>query len=86
MWKKHQHVFDDHISYVINDITKPFKMMILKYAASTCKIFELAHYLSPLRNRGEGFDGDDWKTHDINFFEEGIFKSITHGLPNKTED
>ena len=38
-WKKNLSVFDEHIIYVNNDIQKPYKMGILKYAECVSEPF-----------------------------------------------
>ena len=32
MWRKHRSVYQDHMKYVHNDIVKPLKFKILRYA------------------------------------------------------
>ena len=38
---------DDHIWYVMNDISKLFKVIVLNHDKHVCEMFELGHYLSP---------------------------------------
>ena len=41
VWNKRHIVFDDRISYVTNDITKPYKLKIIKYGELMHNMFEL---------------------------------------------
>ena len=47
MWKKHWRVFQDHVIYIHNDITKPFRIGILQYANSVREMHNLEKYLPP---------------------------------------
>ena len=47
MLKKHHNVYEEHVYYIINDIHKPFKMLIFDYAEHVSYIFELAKFLTP---------------------------------------
>ena len=47
MWRKHRSVYQYHIKYVHNDIVKPFKVKILRYAERMRDIHDLAKYLPP---------------------------------------
>ena len=52
MWKNHCCVFYNHVRYVQNNITKPYKVIILKYYEQICEMFELAQYISPTSKKG----------------------------------
>ena len=41
MWRKYQTVYLDRMKYVRNDILKPFKVKILRYAKRVQKMHEL---------------------------------------------
>ena len=41
MWKRHQIVFNDNIRYVMNDVTKYFKVIILNYNERMHELFGL---------------------------------------------
>ena len=55
MSKKHHSVFDDHIKYVTNKITKPFKVRTLKNTEFVNEIFELDYYISPIIKKGQQY-------------------------------
>ena len=58
-----QCLFYDRISYVMNDITKLFKVKVLKYSERVCEIFELDNYLSVSIDKGEELDNSKWQGH-----------------------
>ena len=45
MWMKHRSVYQDHLKYVRNDIVKPLKVKILRYAEHVRDIHYLSKYL-----------------------------------------
>ena len=45
MWRKHQSVYQDNMKYVRNDIVKPFRVKILRYAKRVREMHELAKQL-----------------------------------------
>ena len=42
MWKKHQSVFQYQVKYIHNDILKPFRIVILKYAKRVHEMHNLS--------------------------------------------
>ena len=42
MCRKHQGIYQDHIKYIFNDIVKPFKVKILRYAKRVKDMHDLA--------------------------------------------
>ena len=47
MWSKHRSVYQDHMKYICNDITKPFKVKILRHEESVRDMHDLYKYLPP---------------------------------------
>ena len=81
MWKNHSSLFNDNIRYVIHDITKYFKVSILKYASLMCECFELACYISLIRNNCDYFYTLKWKDCNKHLSYEIIYKDIKDSLP-----
>ena len=52
MQRKQCSVFDVNVRYLHNDIARLYKAIIIRYADRVRVIFELAQYLSLLRNKG----------------------------------
>ena len=60
MWRKHGRVYQDHMKYVHNDIVKPFKVKVLRYAKRVREMHNLAKYLSPPSMKEESAMSDNW--------------------------
>ena len=61
MWNNHHCVFDHHLKYVLNVITKFYKVRILKYSKQMCEMFELAKYIYTSNNTNKEFNYMDRK-------------------------
>ena len=53
MCRKHRSIYQDHIKYIWNDIVKPFKVKIIRYAERVNEMHDLAKYLLPPSMKGE---------------------------------
>ena len=60
MWSNHWSVYQDHIKYVCNEIMKPFKVKILRYAERVRDMHDLAKYLPPPSMKGESSMAANW--------------------------
>ena len=47
MWKKHCNFFEENLYYIMNDIQKPFNVVILEYDERMREMFEIAKLLPP---------------------------------------
>ena len=60
MWRKNRSVYQDHIKYGHNDIMKPFKVKMLRYAKRVREMHDLAKYLPQPSMKGESDMVDNW--------------------------
>ena len=58
--EEHQSVYQDHMNYVRNNILKPFKFKILRYAERVRDIHKVAKYLPPPSMKGESAMLSNW--------------------------
>ena len=72
MWRKHQSVYQDHLIYICNNILKPFRVEILRYAEQVQEMHDLAKHLHTLSLKGESYEADNWKVHDKTLYVDGI--------------
>ena len=72
MWKNHNIMFEDHISYVHNGIINPFNVIILKYAEMYVEYLNLQPPSPPPSQKYEQFDYIYWDKREIIFEEENI--------------
>ena len=71
----------------MNDITKPYKVRILKFFESVHTFLSYINvYLLPERSVGVGYHEDNWTAQDTYFLKENIFKAIQYGLPTVMKD
>ena len=64
MWRKNQSVFQDHLKYIHNEILKPFRVRIIRYAERVQEMHDLAEYLPPPSMKGESFKASNWKVSE----------------------
>ena len=72
MWEKHQIVYQDRMKYVYNDILKPFKVKIIRYAERVRDMHDLAKYLPPPSMKGDIAMADNWSIHNKEFMINDI--------------
>ena len=60
MWRNYRSVYQDHMKYVCNDIVKPFKVKILRYAEHVRDMHDLEKYLPPPLMKGESAITANW--------------------------
>ena len=63
-WKNPHVLFDGHASYVTNNITKPYRVIILNYSEFVCEMFYLTLYPSPPIKNGQEHHKDYWEARD----------------------
>ena len=86
MWRKDQNVYQDHMKYVHNDIVKPFKVKILRYAERVHEMHDLAKYLRPPSKKGDSAMSDNWSTSNEEFTISDLWLAIKDGLLKSTRD
>ena len=64
IWRKHRSVYQDHLKYIRNDIVKPFRVVILRYANRVQEMHDLKKHLHPPSKKGGGYEPDNWKVQD----------------------
>ena len=86
MCKKHQIVFNDNIRYFMNDVTKYFKVIILKYNEHVHELFGVSCYIYPPIKMDEDFYNSNWTDNEKHFSYEVICKAIKDCLPNEMQE
>ena len=93
MWRKHHILFQDHLKYNRNNIAKPFRVRILRYAECVQEMHDLAKYLSPFLVKGEilmklvGKSAKKFSIHEIQVaIKDGLPSSIQDELGDNQED
>ena len=86
MWRKHQIVYQDHMKYIWNDITKPFRVKILRYTKRMREIHDLAKYLHPPSMKCESAEAANWTVLNQEFTASEIPLAIKDGLPSSMPD
>ena len=86
MWRKHRSVYQDHLIYICNNILKPFRVEILRYAEQVQEMHDLAKHLHTLSLKGESYEADNWKVHDKTLYVDGIWVAIKYRLPSSIQD
>ena len=74
------------MKYVRNDIMKPFKVKILRYAKSVCNMHDLYKYLPPPLMKGESAMEDNCNVQNQEFTASDIRLAIKDGLPKSMRD
>ena len=64
MWRNRWSVYQDHLKYDRNDIVKPFRLGIIRYAERVVGMHDLAKYLPPPSMKGESYEAANWKFRD----------------------
>ena len=62
--RKHRSIYQDHMKYVRNDIVKPFKVKIIRYAERVREMNDLAKYLPPPSMKGESAMSYNWNVRN----------------------
>ena len=86
MWKKHHSVYQDHMKYVCNDIVKPFKVKILRYAKRVRDMNDLLKYLTPPSMNGESEKAANWTIRNQEFTASEVRLEIKDRLPKSMQD
>ena len=86
MWRKHQSVYQDHMKYVCNDILKPLKFKILRYAERVREMHNLSNYLPPPTIKGDSAMAANWNVRNEELTISDIQLSIKDGLPKSMRD
>ena len=72
--------------YVRNDIVKPFKLKILRYAERIHEMAELVKYLHPPLTKGEIAMSANWKVRNKEFTISDLRLFIKDGLPKSMRE
>ena len=67
MWRKQRIFYQDHMKYVRNDIVKPFKVKILRYAERVREMHDLAKYLHPPSMKEKSSVVANWSVRNEEF-------------------
>ena len=86
MWRKHWIVYQDYMKYVRNDIVKPFRVKILRYAKCVQEMHELAKYLPPPSMKGESAMTANWGFLNKEFTTGDIQLAISDRIPKSMRD
>ena len=86
MWSKHRSAYQDHMKHVRNDIVKPFKVKILRYAERIREMHDLENYLPPSLMKGEIEMEANWNVRNEELTESDIRLAIRDGLPKSMRD
>ena len=79
-------VYQDHMRYVHNDIVKPFKVRILRYANHMRKMIDLANYPPPPSMEGKRSKAANWNVRNQDFTSGEVQLAIKDGLPKSMQD
>ena len=74
------------MKYVCNDILKPFKVKIPRYAKRVREIHDLANYLPPPPMKGESEMAANWSVHKEELTTGYLRLAIKDGLSPKMRD
>ena len=86
MWKKYRNVYQYQMKYVRNDIVKPFKVKILRYAKRMRDMHDLENYLPPPLMKGESSMSANWSARNEYFTITDLRLAIKGGLPKSMSD
>ena len=86
MWRKHRSVYQDHMNYVCNDIVKPFKLKILRYAERMHGMHDLAKYLPPPSMNIESAMSANWSVRNEESTISDLRLAIKDRLPKSMRD
>ena len=74
------------MNYIHNDIVKPFKIKILRYAERMCEMNDLANYLPPPSMKGKSAEADSWTFCKREFTASADRLEIKDGLPSSMQN
>ena len=74
------------MKYVCNDILKPFKVKILRYAKRVREMHDLAKYLHSPLIKGEISKADNWTVWNQEFTDSEVQLAMKDGLPKYIQD
>ena len=74
------------MNYVCNDIVKPFKVKILRYADHVREMHDLEKYLPPPSIKVESAMAANWSVHNKQFTISDLQLAIKDGLPKSMRD
>ena len=74
------------MKFVLNDIVKPFKVKILRYANRLQYMHELAKHLPPPSMNGKSVMAANWSVRNKEFTNSDLRLSIRDGLPKSMRD
>ena len=86
MWRKQRRVYQDHMKYIHNNIVKPFRVKILRYAKRIRYMHDLAKYLPPPSMKGESAEAANWTVRNQEFTVSENRLVIKDGLPSSMQD
>ena len=70
----------------MNDVTKYFKVIILKYNERVNELFGISWYISPPIKMDEEFYNSNWTDHEKHVSDEVICKAIKDCLPTEMQE
>ena len=82
MWRKNRSVYQDHMKYIRNDIVKPFKVKILRYANRVRDMNDLEKYPTPPSINGESAEASNWTVGNHEFTASKIRLAIKDRFPS----
>ena len=74
------------MKYVCNDIVKPFKVKILRYANRVREMYDLAKYLPPNLMKGKSATAANWTVCNQEFTAGEFRLEIKDRLPKPMQD
>ena len=74
------------MNYVRNDILKPFKVKIVRYAKRVHEMHDLAKYLLPPSTKGNSAEADNCTISNQEFTAGEFWLEIKDGLPKSMQD
>ena len=86
MWRKHRSLFQHQLKYICNDILKPFRVGILRYAERVQEMHELEIYLHPHLMKADIFDSASWGIQNKQLSDNDIQVAIKDGFSSSMKD
>ena len=74
------------MKYIWNDIVKPFRVKILRYAKRIIEVHDLNKYLPPPSLRGESAEADNWTVCNQEFVVSEIWLAIKDRIPSSMQN
>ena len=80
-WNIYCNIFDEHIYYVINEIKKPFNIIIIYYAECVRGVFQVEKLIPLPIMKNEEYHEPNWNNREINYKEDIIWGEIKEKIP-----